>query len=255
MDRERAGKNTGITIGIPQLLVIALLIIGAYLLGNLKAKVEYLESSKGTAGVANTAPTAVAPQAPAEPLTADKVPKVTKDDWVKGNRNAPLALIEYSDYECPFCKRFHDTAKQTVDTYKDKVMWVYRHYPLSFHANAEKEAQAAECAGEQGGNDAFWKYTDAVYAKTQTGGTGFALDALVPLAKEQGLNEAKFKQCLDSGKFAQKVKDQQDAGTAAGVSGTPGNIILNVKTGETRLIAGAVPFEQIKTVIDEMLAN
>lgn len=255
MERERTNKSLGITLGIPQLMVVGLLIIGAYLLGNLKAKVEYLEGNKGTAAAGNTAPAAAVPQAPSEPLTADNVPKVTKDDWVKGNRNAQIALIEYSDYECPFCKRFHTTAQQVVDTYKDTVMWVYRHYPLSFHANAEKEAQAAECAGELGGNTAFWKYTDALYEKTQTGGTGFALDALVPLAKELGLNEAKFRSCLDSGKYAQKIKDQMDAGTQAGVSGTPGNILLNVKTGETRLIAGAVPFEQIKAAIDEMLAK
>lgn len=252
MERERASRSGGIQMGFPQLLVVGLLIVGAYLLGNLKAKVDYLEANKGGANNAQ-APAAAAPQAPAEPLTADNIPKVAKEDWVKGNRNATVALVEYSDMECPFCKRFHPTAQQIVDTYKDKVMWVYRHYPLSFHANAQKQAEAAECAGELGGNDAFWKYTDAVYEKTQSGGTGFALDALVPLAKEQGLNESRFKTCLDSGKHAQKVKDQMDAGTKAGISGTPGNVIVNVKTGKTRLIAGALPFDQIKPIIDEFL--
>ena len=75
---------------------------------------------------------------------------MTKEDWVFGNRNAEIALIEYSDLECPFCKKFHPTAQQVVDEYKGKVMWVFRHYPLSFHANAQKEAEASECAAELG---------------------------------------------------------------------------------------------------------
>lgn len=247
---ERSNKSSfSVTMGPVQLVVVGLLIVGAYFLGNLKAKVDYLQN--GSAPSAGQ-PTAQAPQA-APPQTADNVPKVSKDDWVKGDRNAPVALIEYSDHECPFCKQFHPTAQKIVDEYKGKVQWVYRHYPLSFHVNAQKEAEASECAGEQGGNDAFWKFSDSIYDRTTSNGTGFALDALVPLAKEIGLNEATFKACLDSGKMTKKVQDQMDGGTKAGVSGTPGNIVMNIKTGETRLIPGAVPFEQVKPIIDEML--
>lgn len=251
MDRNNSDKSRAT---LPQLIVVVLLVVGAYMLGSLKTKVEFLEKG-GTGGVAVQADAggnaAAAPSAPTGPLEAPNVPKPDKDDWVRGNRNATYALIEYSDLECPFCKSFHPTAKTFLEQNND-VMWVYRHYPLSFHVNAQKESEASECAGELGGNDAFWKYIDAIYERTTSNGTGFALDKLVPLAVELGLNEARFKECLDSGKHAQKVKDQMDKGTAAGITGTPGNILLNVKTGKTRLIPGAVPVDQLKAPLDEI---
>ena len=138
--------------------------------------------------------------------------------------------------------------------YGDKIKWVYRHYPLSFHANAQKEAEATECAGKLGGNEAFWKYTDAIFEKTTSNGTGFALDQLVPLAKEQGLNESALRTCLDSGEFAQKVKDQMARGTEEGVTGTPGTIIIDGK-GNTQLVPGALPFEQVKPMIETALKS
>ncbi len=145
--------------------------------------------------------------------------------------------------------------KQVMDTYKDDVVWVYRHFPLSFHANAQKEAEATECANELGGNDAFWKYTDAIFERTTAGGTGFPLENLAPLAKELGLNEAKFKSCLDSGKYTKHVQDDMSGGSAAGVNGTPGNIVVNLKTDENRIISGAVPFASFKTAIDALLGS
>ncbi len=248
MDRNNSDKTRG---NLPQLLVVVLLVVGAYMLGSLKTKVEFLEKGGGGAAAAPVAGAPAAPAAPAAPLEAANVPKPSADDWVRGNRNATFALIEYSDLECPFCKSFHPTAKSLLEENKD-VMWVYRHYPLSFHVNAQKQSEASECAGELGGNDAFWKYIDAIYERTTSNGTGFALDKLVPLAVEQGLNEAQFKTCLDSGKHAQRVKDQMDKGTTAGITGTPGNVVLNVKSGKTRLIPGAVPLDQIKPVLEEL---
>lgn len=173
-------------------------------------------------------------------------------DHIKGDKNAKVFLIEYSDFECPFCKRFYPTTQQVLDQYEGKVALVYRHYPLSFHANAEKEAEASECANEQGGNDAFWKYADKIFERTTSNGTGFTLDKLVPLAKEIGLDGAKFKTCLDSGKYAQHVQDDENNGQEAGVTGTPGNIIWAQDT-KPQLVEGAVPFENIKVVIDQVL--
>ena len=99
-------------------------------------------------------------------------PVSAERDHIYGNPDAPISLIEYSDFECPYCKRFHVTAKSVVEAFDGKVNWVYRHFPLAFHnPGAQKQAEASECASELGGNDAFWKYTDALYARTKSGGS------------------------------------------------------------------------------------
>ena len=252
-------KESGTSQSVNTLLVV-LLIIASFLIGSLWTNVQYLKKATVVAEnnnnnvVTNPSPTADTQPQPTAPAVQASVPKVDlKTDHIRGEKNAKLALIEYSDLECPYCKKFHPTAQQVVDTYKGKVMWVFRHFPLSFHANAQKEAEASECANELGGDEAFWKYVDAIIERTSATGTGFALDKLVPLAKELGLDDAKFKKCLDDGKYTKFVGDQQTAGQNGGISGTPGNILMNLSTGETKLLPGAVPFTQIQPVIDEML--
>lgn len=183
-----------------------------------------------------------------------KVPEVTDADHVRGNPNAKVTFIEYSDFECPFCKRFAPTMEQMLDEYQDDVRMVYRHYPLSFHANAQKEAEATECANELGGNDAFWEYHDALFARTTSGGTGFALDDLTPLAQELGLDATAFATCLESGKYAQHVKDDMAGGAAAGVTGTPGSLVIDAD-GNAQLVSGAVAFSSIQTILDAALAK
>src|SRR3989338_131503 len=143
--------------------------------------------------------------------------------------------------------------QQVMKEYGDKVKWVYRHFPLSFHANAQKEAEASECAGKIGGNDAFWNYVDAILERTTSNGTGFALDKLVPLAKELGLKETEFKSCLDSNKFEKKVKDQLNEGSSAGVAATPTTVIYDMKTGKQKVIEGALPYESVKTQLEELM--
>lgn len=238
--------------------LVLILIVASFVIGSLYTKVKYLEKGAAVAGTTTTgtnqaAGVPAAAGAP-QPQVAAKKPEVTNADWYKGNKNAKVVMVEYSDLECPFCIKFHPTMQQVMKEYGDKVKWVYRHYPLSFHANAQKEAEAAECAGKLGGNESFWKYTDAIFARTSGNGTGFALDKLAPLAKELGLNESSFKQCLDSGEMAQKVKDQMAKGTEEGVTGTPGTIIIDAK-GNTQLVPGALPFEQIKPMIDKALQS
>ena len=188
---------------------------------------------------------------------AKKVRRVsTTRDHIYGSANAPISLIEYSDYECPFCKDFHQTAKEIVIGYDGKVNWVYRHFPLSFHnPGAQKQAEAAECANESGGNDAFWKFTDAVYERTKSNGNGFPLVQLVPLAKELGLDEKHFAQCFESSKYENRVKEDLDDANSIGITGTPANILLHHETGEVVLKAGAQPFSAFKADIERMLKN
>ena len=241
--------------------LVTLIVLMSFFLGSLWTKVQYLESKNvqaaalapeiaGNPTQPNTIPVAVQPPT----QKAAKKPEITNEDHIRGNKTAKVTLVEYSDLECPFCKRFHPTMKQDMKEYGDSVRWIYRHFPLSFHANAQKEAEATECAAKLGGNDAFWKYVDAILDRTTSNGTGFALDKLIPLAGELGLNETKFKTCLDTGEFAQKVKDQITSGTTEGVTGTPGTIIIDT-SGETQLVPGALPFEQMKPLIDAALTQ
>lgn len=199
--------------------------------------------------VPSLAPT---PSAPSAPAPVGTVKPISKDDHVRGDAKAEVTLYEWSDFECPFCKRFHPTMTQLMSEYKGKVRWVYRHFPLSFHQNAQKEAEASECANELGGNDAFWKYTDKIFERTNSGGTGIALTDLAPIAKEIGLDEGKFQKCLDSGKYAAHVTQDMNDGSSAGVTGTPGTIIVG-KDGTSQLVPGAVPYDQLKAMVDSAL--
>jgi protein-disulfide isomerase len=262
MTEEVKKKKKSITIPLPTsnnfMPILIIVSIGlAFLVGIMWQKVQSLESGTGTrvagsAGAAGAGNPQVAPQAPPQ---AGEVAPVTEDDYIKGNRNARIALIEYSDTECPFCKRFHPTAQQAVDEYPDDVMWVYRHFPLDqIYSKARKQAEAIECAGKLAGNDGFWALTDKIFEVT-TSNNGLDNSTLPDLAADVGLNSSAIKTCIDSGEMAQNVEEDYQSGLKAGVTGTPGNILLDTKTGETQLIPGAVPYPQIQQAIDAMLAS
>jgi protein-disulfide isomerase len=183
-------------------------------------------------------------------------PVSAQSDHILGDPKARFSLIEYSDTECPFCKRFHATAHQLVEDYEGQVNWVYRHFPLESHnPGAQKQAEASECAAELGGNQAFWRYLDAIFARTSSGGTGFPLDKLVPLAAELGLDERSFQSCLESERYKAKVQQQLQEGIAAGVTGTPGNFLVDHTSGRVVPIMGARPLEALKQVVDQLSAQ
>ena len=135
-----------------------------------------------------------------------------------------------------------------------QVNWVYRHFPLRIHnPGAQKQAEAAECANALGGNDAFWEYADAIYARTRSNGNGFPLTQLTPLAAEIGLEAGPFQECLDSGRYAARVQEDLADGTTIGVTGTPASILLHHRTGEARLRSGAQAAAGFRADIDAML--
>lgn len=184
---------------------------------------------------------------------AKNVRPVSDTDHIYGNPKAEITLVEYSDFECPFCKRFHPTAKQLIDQSGGKVNWVYRHFPLEFHnPGAQKQAEASECAGKLGGDKAFWRYSDLIYARTKSNGNGFPISRLVPLAEEIGLESAPFKQCLDSGEMNSKVKEDYENGVASGISGTPGNIFLHNSSGDVVPMAGALPLASLQEAVNRL---
>jgi len=181
------------------------------------------------------------------------------DDPGIGDKNAKIQVIEFSDFQCPFCRRWmQQTLSPLEEEYIDtgKVYFVYRDFPLEqIHPAATPSAQAAECADEQG---KFWEYHDIIFAEQQKQGSGtvqFDVTDLKQWAIQiSGLDTTQFNQCVDSGKYAQEVqKDLQD-GIAAGVQGTPTFFIGNSKIGWTPLV-GAQPYSAFKSVIDQKLAQ
>jgi len=200
--------------------------------------------------VGGPVPSAPVP-APQPQADASRMAPITDKDWVRGDRNAKVSVVEYSDLECPFCKRHHPTMQQLVAEYDGKVNWVYRHFPLTqLHPKAPKEAEATECAGELGGNDTFWKYVDRLFEITPAN-NGLDPAELPKIAEYVGLNVSKFEACLNSGKWAQKVQEQAQDAVAAGGNGTPYNVIV---AGDKKIpVSGAVPLEQFKAVIDSLL--
>ena len=186
--------------------------------------------------------------------TFNDVKAISKDDYIRGEKNAKLTLISYTDLECPFCKSFHPTLKQLLTDYNGDVNVIFRNYPLSFHVNAPKEGEAALCVGKLGGADKYWAFVDKIFERTTSNGTGFALTALGPLAKEVGVNQDKFQKCLDDGEMTQRVKDETADGNVGGVTGTPSTLLVDPKTGKTLGgIPGAYPLDQAKGFIDAAL--
>ena len=176
----------------------------------------------------------------------------TDDDAFVGPENAKVEIIEFSDFQCPFCRSFWSgTLSQIKSQYIDagkSVKFVYRDFPLSFHPMAQKYAEAAECAGDQ---NKYWEMHDKIFEEQNKFGTGtigtLTIEDVKRWAKELSLNVSEFNQCLDSGKYAVEVKKDFEDGTKAGVSGTP-TFFVNGQT-----LVGAQPFESFKQIIDEEL--
>jgi protein-disulfide isomerase len=183
---------------------------------------------------------------PAQPTVPSAPVKVdSDDDAFKGNSNSPVTIIEFSDYECPFCQRFYQqTLPQIEQNYikTGKVKLVYRDFPLSIHPQAQKAAEAAECAGEQ---NKYWEMHNLLFEKGVSGG----VTSFKQYAKDLGLNSAKFDDCLDSSKMASEVqKDMQD-GQSYGVRGTPAFFVNG------QLISGAQPYTNFQQAIEAALEN
>lgn len=192
---------------------------------------------------------AVAAQRPPAPTVGDIRP-IDDKDHAKGPANAKVTVIEYSDTECPFCKRFHATMEQVSKEFPNDMRWVYRHFPLDqLHQKARKESIAAECAGEQG---KFWEMLDKIYEVTPSN-DGFDLTTLPELAKGIGVaNVQQFEACLDSGKFDQRIEDDIADAQEAGGRGTPYSVIIAADGSKTPL-SGAQPFEAVKAAIQQAL--
>ena len=170
-------------------------------------------------------------------------PAVRATDHVRGSANAPVTVIEYSDFECPFCKQMHGSLKTAVG--EGKIRWVFRDYPLTaIHPLALKEAEAGQCAGAQG---KFWEYADALYDAQDQISASLDLDQqLTSLAKDVHADPVAFKQCLDTGKFNELLKNEMTEAESLQINGTP-----TVFVGNKR-IEGSVTYEVFE---NKWLAN
>ncbi len=236
--------------------LVLVLIVAVFFLGMLYTKVSFLEKSNGSPILAQQ------PQQPqqAPVVNNDPVKVSVDDDPILGDKNAKITIIEFSDYECPFCKRhFDETLPQIVKEYINtgKVKLVYRDLPLPFHdPMATTEAIAANCAGVQDGDTGYFKYHDEIFKRTKSNGNGLTIDDLYKISDDLKLNTEKLKTCMNDPKQAEEVKkDMADAGNV-GANGTPAFFIgksTNDGIIESVLTSGAQPFSVFKTIIDELL--
>jgi len=158
----------------------------------------------------------------------------------RGPDNAPVTIVEFSDFQCPYCGRAVPTVEKVMKDYDGKVRLVFRHFPLSFHPNAQKAAEASACAADQG---KFWPMHDKMFTNQQKLG----VPDLKSFAKDLGLDQGKFDKCLDGGEKAAQVNADEKDGEQAGVNGTPAFFVNGI------FLNGAVPYQQFKDAIDREL--
>jgi len=232
------------TIGLAGLIV-------GYVLANGVNGISLPSMPAGTTG-GGAASVAAAPT----PAPSNDTPATADDDPFEGKANAPITLVEFTDFQCPFCSRHYtQTYDQIKKNYVDtgKVKYVVRDYPLSFHPFAEKSAEAAECANKQG---KFFGMHDKLFSNQATWSKSADVSAAVTTfkqyAKDLKLDSSKFDTCLDSGETADEIAKDQADGAASGIDGTPGFWILG-PNGKNQKISGAFPYATFSAAFDGML--
>lgn len=230
------------------LIPAAILIAGGFI----AAAVFMGGGSGNTAPVANTGnnqPTQAAPQPTG---STDAVRSVTSEDHIKGNPDAPIKIVEYSDFECPFCKRFHDTMNEIVaDESNSDVAWVFRQFPLEqLHpVKAMAEAVASECAAELGGNDAFWQFADRFMELTPSNNQTDIETVIPQIVQEIGLDQTAFQTCFESGKYDDHIQADIANAIETGGRGTPWSVLI-APNGKTFPINGAQPTASVQQLIE-----
>ena len=237
-------KSVGFFEAPPQTMFLFGLVAGIAL--TLVAQSLFGGSIRLAANENNPTPTVNTPNAPTAPTTPTSVniPELSKDDYVRGNRKAKVVLYEYSDMQCPFCQRHQATMNAIVDQYGDDVAWVYRHLPLtSIHPEAQPSALAAECVGEQKGDEGFFAFVDAVFANQTTMNSAL----YTKTATDLGVNMNQFNECVSSQKYLSKINAQQQAAIGQGLGATPSTVVDN------QLIEGAESLAKFTAIIDTLL--
>ncbi len=226
-------------------LLAILVAVAAFLAGSFWQKIRVLEGGTPRNEAAQEETAQVPPEEMV--LGAEEVAKISEGGAVvKGKEDAPLTIVEFSEYQCPFCARYvEDAYLQIWEEYGDQIRYIFRDFPLSFHQHAQTMAEGARCAGDQ---DQYWEMHDLLFEKNAEWSVEEDVSTLLAgYTSQLGLDVKEFNNCLDSGKYTQAVKDDFALGQSVGVSGTP-TFFINGQQ-----LIGAQPFEAFKTIIEEAL--
>ena len=245
MPEKTSKKPAG---NIVQIILTILLVGAAFAIGSMWTELKLLKGGKGTA--VNQPTQEAAPSQPEEgPLSDEQWQEVLADPvYAEGDENAKVTLVEFTDYQCPFCKRhFDQTEGQLQSEYikTGKVRWVMRDLPLSFHQNAHVAAQAARCAGDQNKYKAM--HDQLFETQTAWGESATAKTVFSGYAKTLGLNGVTFDQCLTGGKYKDAVDEDLALAAKIGANGTPTFYVNGTP------LVGAQPFSAFKALIDAEL--
>ncbi len=231
--KNKGSKNDfilGITTAIAVIAIIGFFIVlSLYLNQDKKVLAEALPAAPSK------------PEVEKQVLPAKLEVQLSRDDHFRGDPNALVTVVEFSDFQCPYCSSFHQTMLKITQDFPKEVKWVYKHFPLdSIHPFARKAAEASECAADQ---NKFWEYTDELFVKQRE----ISPALFTEIAGTTGLDRNQFNSCLESGKYASRVEADYQQGIKAGVRGTPGSFV----NGQS--LAGAVPYNEMKSMINELL--
>lgn len=219
---------------------------------SIPALLEQMAGAEPTAQApTDTAPTGTTPTANAS--VKDAVANIIADAYIDGKKGTRYTLIEYSDLECPFCKRHFQagTIKALIDQYPDQINHAFRHFPLQIHANAQMSAEALECAAEIEGTEAYYDLVWAIFNLAS-----ISKDGIISAATGLWINTSKFTTCLDSGKYTSKVQAQMNEWQSLfGVRWTPGNVIVDTETGRFVAIPWAFPLEKFVQELETLIAS
>jgi len=235
---EPSTQNSSVAIPIAIVAGFGLIALAIFFSGIGKAPVERpaIVANQPTANKANIRP-------------------VDETDYIRGNPNAPILVVEYSDYDCPFCKNFHETMNQVMNEYgvNGKVAWVYRQFPIAqLHPNAPRISAAALCVGELGGNDAFWKFSDRIFQERSVN-EPTNVSKLTEYATSVGVNEADYISCLESERHQETITASLTDGASAGIQGTPNSFVI--VGNQQAQIEGAQPYPVVKQIIENLIGQ
>ena len=201
----------------------------------------------------STPKTTIAPTDTEAPIVTDGPRPVDETDFIRGNPNAPIVMIEYSDYDFPFCKQFHETMVQIMEEYgvEGRVAWVYRQFPIAqLHPNAPKIAEAALCVGELGGQSAFWSFSDLIFEQRElTEPTNMV--RLPDYAERAGVDRAAYVSCVDSGRMKEAVEASTKDAFDLGARGTPYTVLI--AGNQQAVINGAQSYQTVRSIVSNLI--